>query len=393
MSNQFTSLLRTSFSQQVLDHLDGVDGEVNDGTDKPAPLDKATLSLHLPGEHLSPYDVARLILVVLLYVTVAAAGIVAIVYSVLAIISASGSNLRSVTYLYSAEYPPIGIAIIPDFSIYHGCFYRYFDDLAPPDSTYNPPYFGECNYTNVTFESIKLNTTRFAMVFKSPVHVNFKEILGVNFTINTTVRDYSAIEYWLIDDWNGFYLSSRKQQAVVLANAEETRPIHTFPAGMRTWVKMSKIIEKNSLNPNATFTVEPNFAKYTYRHGNLENGTDALQVLFEWESPVFEVYEVIPAISLWNAVGSLCGILIILWKVGEIGHGMFKRMRRERSKIKQRIKEKHVQKTHLMDEYLKSGTVPILPQGSKYKLIKSEPSSPGFETPPDVDSEYGTDYN
>lgn len=337
---------------------------------------------------------ARLILVILLYVVVAAACIVAIVYSVLAIVNASHSQVRSVSYVYSPKYLPIAIAIVPDFSIYHGCFCRFFDDLAPlPKPNYEPPYCGTCNYTNVTFESTKLNVTRFAMVFKSPVHVDYKEILGVNFTINTTVRDYSAIEYWLIDDWDDFYLSSREKQAEVLANTEETLPIHTFPAGMRTWVKMSKVIQKTSLVPNATFSVEPNFAKYTYRHGNLENGTDALQVLFEWGSPVFEVYEVIPAISVWNAVGSLCGILIILWKVGEIGHGMFKRMRRERSKIKQRIRERNIQKTKLVDEYLKSGTLPVLPQGSTYKVIKSESSSLGFETPPEIDSEYGTDYN
>lgn len=371
-----------------------VDGGGGGAEDTPAPLDKATLSLHLPGEHLSPYDVARLILVVLLYIVVAVACIVAIVYSVLSIVSASRSQLRSVSYVNAAEYPPIGIAIVPDFSIFHGCFYRYFDDLSPMKPNYEPPYFGECNYTNVTFNSKKLNVTRFAMVFRSPVHVDFKESLGVNFTINTSVRDYSAIEYWLIDDWNGFYFSSHEEKAKVLADAEETRPIHTFPAGMRTWVKMAKVIQKKSLVPTATFTVEPNFAKYTHRHGSLENGTDAMQVLFEWESPVFEVYEVIPAISIWNAVGSLCGILIILWKVGEIGTGMFKRMRRERSKIKQRMKERNIQKSKLVEEFQKSGTVPVLPQGSKYKLIRSESSSPlGFETPPEIDSEYGTDYN
>ena len=375
---------------QVLDHIDGVDSEQFDDAahDVPTPLDKATLTVHLPGEHLSAYDVARLFLIVLLYIVIVAAGAVVVVYSVFAIIQASDSKLRSVSYVYSAQYPPIAIAIVPDFSIYHGCFYRYYDDLAPHPDSYVPPFFEECNYTNVTFESTKLNVTRFAMVFKSPVHVDYKQILGVNYTINTTVRDYSAIEYWLVDDWDGFYHSGHGKQAEKLAATEETTPIHTFPAGMRTWVKMSKVIEKNSIVPNATFSVEPNFAKYTYRHGSLEKGTDALQVLFEWSSPIFEVYEVIPAISVWNAVGSLCGILITLWKVGELGTALFKRMKRERSKIRQRIKERNIQKTQLVDEYLKSGTVPVMPEGTKYRLVRSDPS--GFETPPEIDSEYAT---
>ena len=362
-----------------MDHIDGDDDTVNysqispGGERKSSFNSKTVPDIHLPGDRLSGFDIVRLFLVPLLYVLVAVAAVVVVVYSVLALAESVNMPARSVIYRSNDVYDPIGIVIVPDFAQYLGCQFRYYDDLAPiPPPHYKPhPPFQPCYHENVTFVSLMLNISIKAMVFRGPTHVAYKESLSINYTINTTFRDYSAIEYWLIDDWNKFNKSSLKDKSDLLAATEQENAIHMFPSGMRTWIKMNKIVNRDPSINGVIFQVEPNFAKYTPPKGEEDPSIDHLQVLFEWASPVYEIYDVISTgNTYWSSFGSLCGILLALWKVIELSKALFRKLKRERKRIKDRMHKIQQEKSKIAEEYVKSGHIPSLPSGAKFNLKK-----------------------
>ena len=340
---------------------------------------RSELNVHLPGESISAYDICRLVIVGLLYLILAGVAVTAVVYSVLSILDVLRFPVRSVTYQRTNRYPPILIVIVPDFSTYYGCYMRYFDDISPHPAYNSTVGSRNCTYTNITFTSSKLNVSRFAMVFQSPTDVANKQILCINYTINTTVRDYSAIEYWMFDDWNSFDSSNETEKEEILAQSELTQPIHTFPAGMRTQVKLSKIEDNVNNLHSVRFQVEPNFARYNREEA--VSGVSHLQVMFEWSSPIYEVYKTVLPLSFWSAVGSICGVLITIWKLAEVGTSLTRKFRRERKKIKQRIKKKEEEKAKLQEEYSKTNVVPSLPSGATFDFVNSDLPLPDENKP------------
>jgi hypothetical protein len=311
----------------------------------------------------------------LLYLLLAGVAAVAIVYSVLSILKSVETPVRSVVYQRTSSYPPISIVIVPDFSTYLGCYVRYYDDISPHPAYNSSVGPKNCVYSNVSFSSLKLNLTRNALVFQSPVDVADKQILCINFTINTTVRDYSAIEYWMFGDWDSFNASNETDQELMVAQSELIRPVHTFPAGMRTLIKLSKIVEEDLDGERSVrFQVEPNFARYNKDTSG--SGISHLQVMFEWSSPVYELYKEVLPISFWSSVGSICGMLITIWKLAEIGTALVKKLRRERKKIHKRLKRKEREKEKLEKEFAKTNSLPSLPEGATFNFVSS-PSPDG----------------
>ena len=365
---------------------DDDDDDDDEDRDHHEGLSRSELNVHLPGESISAYDICRLVIVGLLYLILAGVAVTAVVYSVLAILDVLRVPVRSVTYQRTDRYPPILIVIVPDFSTYYGCYMRYFDDISP-DPAYNSSIGPRnCTYTNITFASLKLNVSRFAMVFQSPTDVANKQILCINYTINTTVRDYSAIEYWMFDDWNSFDSSNETEKEEILAQSELTHPIHTFPAGMRTQVKLSKIEEDDVNNLHSVrFQVEPNFARYNREEA--VSGVSHLQVMFEWSSPVYEVYKAVLPLSFWSAVGSICGVLITIWKLAEVGTSLMRKFRRERKKIKRRLKKKEEEKAKLQKEYSKTNVLPSLPSGATFDFVNSSDLSVPDENKPSINDD------
>ena len=253
------------------------------------------------------------------------------------------------------EYKPVGIVIMPQFSSYVNCDYRYYDDLSPNETLLetckNHSVPSHCVYTNLTFTSEVLGVRRHAMVFRGPTLVYCKQSLRLLYNINTTAREFSAVEYMLFDDWDKFNSSSLAEQVKQLADMEKEKIIHTFPSGSRTWVKM-KYEETTDVYGDRVveYSLLHSYAAYTPACNSCET-TRPTVVIFEWQSSLYSSTQEVISTTAFNAIGSLCGILITLMKAGEFCRQWIRRIRREKQKKMLHLQEMERKQQQLMADY------------------------------------------
>jgi len=258
------------------------------------------------------------------------AAVVYAFYTITALIASYQYPVQSTSYRTTSSYPAIGIAIIPDFSQFVDCEYRYFDDYSPD------PVFPteECKYFNASFNSTLSNNTRKAMVFMGPTDVMRRQSLGVHYIINTTQREYNAIEYFAFYQWSNIFNKSTDDQRLLLAEFEDKNTLFTFPAGFKTWVKMTYIeTELHDGKRNLVqFQMDISLAKYRNSMYNNSADLDTCTVYFEWASPRYEYIKEILSTNFWNSFGALCGVFITLLKAGELLKAWIIWVRHERRK-------------------------------------------------------------
>ena len=305
----------------------------------------------------SKKDLFKLITIPLLYILLMGVAVVYAFYTISGLTESYAKKVRSIQVTNVGDrFDPVGIAVFPQFSSFNHCEYRYYDDLSPHPHT--PPQFCKdkyeipiiCSMENLTFTSINLKVNRTALVFEGPTLVACKESVLLRFSMNTSIREFSAIEYVLFRDYGKFETLSREKKEGFLANLEATHSIYTFPAGFRTWVKLSYSI-RNSENGQITdFVIEDNYAAY---NDEPVNGVFPMEVLFEWKSNTYENIEEIVSTTAWSAIGSLCGVFITLVKAGEFCRMWLRRIRRDRQKKMEHLERLQVEQARLMDEYNK----------------------------------------
>lgn len=278
-------------------------------------------------------------------------------YTIQGLVLSYSNHVQSVqTKKIESEYQSVGIAIMPQFSTYVSCDYRYYDDLSPNqtvdiDTCNNHSLPEHCAYTNVTFTSEALGVQRYAMVFRGPTLVYCKQSLRLLYNIITSEREFSAIEYMLFDNWDKFNKSSLAEQEKQLADMERHKVIHTFPSGMRTWVKItySELLTVNG-KKMSEFTLLPSYGAYTPKC----NSCDLIRptsIIFEWASPYYSSTQELISTTAFNAIGSLCGILITLMKAAEFCRQWIRRIRREKQKKLQHLQNLEKQQQQLLEEY------------------------------------------
>ncbi|CAI8049133.1 Proton-activated chloride channel [Geodia barretti] len=222
-----------------------------------------------------------------------------------------------------------------DFATYENCQFKYGDDLSPHGGNWTPltpvDVLDNCStFINVTFTSSLVNENRTAMVFRGPTRVNLKQSLWLNFSIDTTKREFGAMEFLIFSDWRDLDAMTAAERANYLAQEEAKQPLYTLPAGFRSWVKIYKIMRRDGAAKTnlSDFYLITDFSKYNDPRP-LENRTsDPLLVLFEWKSPTYEYIEDILSTTIWNTLGSLAGVFVTLIKAGEYFYAWIKRMRR-----------------------------------------------------------------
>ena len=277
-------------------------------------------------------------------------------YAIEALVYSYKNKVRSIKYVTVEEYRTIGIAIFPqDFAIYEGCSFIYSDDLLPRsgNGTVIHPENLTCQYTNVTFMSKLIKANRTAMVFDGPTLVNLKQSLALNFTIDTTVREFSGMEYLLLENWDRFKDKSPQKQAEYLSRTELTMPLYTVPAGFRTWIKMSLTVLSSTIdNENiSNFMVDPGFSAYNDWRNISDRTTGIIYALFEWKSNTYEFVSEILSTNIFNTVGALAGVFVTLAKAGEYCWQWIRRIRRERRKKLLKHSELAQQHRQSMQEY------------------------------------------
>ncbi|XP_065890779.1 proton-activated chloride channel-like [Dysidea avara] len=260
-------------------------------------------------------DWIKLLILPVAYMVFFGAAVVYVFYTIGALVHSYQYPVQSTSYRTVSSYPAIGIAIIPDFSQFVGCEYRYYDDYSPDPIVPTE----KCNYFNATFNSTLLNNTRNSMVFMGPTDVTRRQSLGVHYIINTTQREYNAIEYFVFYKWSNVINKSLDDQRLILADFEYKSTLFTFPAGFKTWVKMSYIetAKYDGKSKSIEFEMDISLAKYRSSTYNNSTDLDTCTVYFEWASPRYVYIQEILSTNFWNSLGAMCGVLITLLKAGD----------------------------------------------------------------------------
>ena len=69
---------------------------------------------------------------------------------------------------------------------------------------------------------------------RGPTRVNLKQSLWLNFSIDTTKREFGAMEFLIFSDWGDLDSMSPQAQSDYLAQEEAREPLYTLPAGFRS---------------------------------------------------------------------------------------------------------------------------------------------------------------
>ena len=310
-----------------------------------------------------------LILAPLYFILMVIAAVIAF-YSIETVIVSYQHRVRTVQYITVDEYHTIGIALFPqNFAKFNRCEFLYGDDLAPHKhnwSVIQPPYQA-CNYTHVTFRSRLVNQNRTAVIFHGPTLVKWKQSLAIHFRIDTTVREFSAIEYLLLEEWHTKMNESPDVQADYLAEMEYTMPLFTLPAGFRSWVKMAYVIRNDGPGSKnlSDFVITSDFATYTgWYNSDSKNNSAPIYALFEWKTNTYEYFTEILSTTIWNTVGSLTGVFVALMKAGEYCQKLVQRIRRDRKKKQLKLKELEEERQKKVSEHQRKQRSKLLREGS-----------------------------
>ena len=63
--------------------------------------------------------------------------------------------------------------------------------------------------------------------------MNLKQSLWLNFSVDTTSREFGAIEFLLFNSWDDLVGMSDRDRQNFLAREEAKQPLYTVPAGFR----------------------------------------------------------------------------------------------------------------------------------------------------------------
>ena len=305
----------------------------------------------------STKDKVKLVVLPILYFLFMVTAIVFGFYTIEALVYSYQNKVRSVKYVTVDHYRTIGIAIFPqDFATYEGCSFIYSDDLLPQsgNGTVEHPQNLTCTYTNVTFMSQLIKDNRTAMVFDGPTLVNLKQSLALNFTIDTTAREFSGMEYLLLENWDRFKNGPPEKRAAYLSQMELTMPLYTVPAGFRTWIKMSLTVLSSNIDDNeniSNFMVDPGFSTYNDWRNISDRTTSVIYALFEWKSNTYEYVTEILSTNIFNTLGAMAGVFVTLAKAGEYCWLWIRRIRREKRKKMLKHSELAQQHRQSMQEY------------------------------------------
>lgn len=281
-------------------------------------------------------------------------------YSIESLIVSYQHRVRTVDYVSVEQYHPIGIAMFPqDFAVFDKCEFVYNDDLKPHETNWTDilPIGVEtnCTYINVTFYSQLVKSNRTAMVFRGPTHVLMKQSLGLHYTIDTTKRDFSGMEYMLIDYWEDLLQLSPEQRADFLSNHEARRPLYTVSAGFRSWIKLSYILRYDvSSDKNLSdFIVQTDLSIYNDWRNLSDRTSNVIYALFEWKSNTYEYIDSIISTTIWNTLGAMAGVFLSLVKAGQFCTQWIQRIKRERRKKLLKLQELQLAQKAAIEEFEK----------------------------------------
>ncbi|XP_040468206.1 proton-activated chloride channel isoform X1 [Falco naumanni] len=211
--------------------------------------------------------------------------------------------VMSVSYKEVSLYDAPGIAFYPGKAQLLSCKHHYYDHILP---LINPGQPGdiECTTQRINYTDPFTNQTmKYALVVQGPRDVKKKELVFLQFHLNGTDQDFSAIDYLLFSSFQEFINSPEK--AEFMKDCESSYSSWKFSGGFRTWVKMSLVKTKEEDGSETVeFKQETSVVNYIDRRTNPSD--QLFFVVFEWKDPFIQTVQDIITANPWNTIALLC---------------------------------------------------------------------------------------
>ncbi|XP_019371976.1 PREDICTED: transmembrane protein 206 isoform X1 [Gavialis gangeticus] len=223
--------------------------------------------------------------------------------------------VMSVSYKEVSLYDAPGIAFYPGKAQLLSCKHHYYDQIPP---LVNPGQPGEieCTTQKINYADPFTNQTmKYALIVQGPRDVRKRELVFLQFHLNETDQDFSAIDYLLFSSFQEFLSSPEK--ANFMKDCESSYSSWKFSGGFRTWVKMSLVKTKEE-DGSETIEFKQETSVVNYIDQRPKPGSDQLFfVVFEWKDPLIQTVQDIVTANPWNMIALLCGIFLALFKAAD----------------------------------------------------------------------------
>ncbi|XP_032661026.1 proton-activated chloride channel isoform X1 [Chelonoidis abingdonii] len=223
--------------------------------------------------------------------------------------------VMSVSYKEVPLYDAPGIALYPGKAQLLSCKHHYYDHIPP---LINPGQPGEieCTTQRINYTDPFTNQTmKHALIVQGPRDVKKRELVFLQFHLNETNQDFSAINYLLFSSFQEFLNSPDKTE--FMKDCESSYSSWKFSGGFRTWVKMSLVKTKEE-DGRETVEFKQETSVVNYIDQRHKPASDQLFfVVFEWKDPFIQKVQAIVTANPWNMIALLCGIFLALFKAAD----------------------------------------------------------------------------
>ncbi|XP_063297516.1 proton-activated chloride channel [Pelobates fuscus] len=247
--------------------------------------------------------------------------------------------VMSVSYKEVNVYDAPGIALYPGNAQLLSCKHHLYDHIPPLE---NPGLPGEnkCVTQKINYiDPFTNQTMKNALIVQGPRDVRKRELVFLQFHLNETKQDFSAIDYLLFSSYQNFLKSPNKTK--FMQDCESSFSSWKFSGGFRTWVKMSlvKTTEEDG-SESVEFRQETSVVNYIDRRSSTEKGDQLFFVVFEWKDPYIQEIQDIITANPWSMIALLCGVFLVLFKAADFAKLSVKWMIKIRKRhLKKRARE------------------------------------------------------
>ncbi|KAM9613423.1 proton-activated chloride channel isoform 3-T3 [Trichechus inunguis] len=214
-----------------------------------------------------------------------------------------------------------GPGVLPGLALYPGqaqllsCQHHY--EVIPPLRSPGQPGAMNCTTQRINYtDPFSNQTVKSALIVRGPQEVKKRELVFLQFRLNQSSEDFSAIDYLLFSSYQEFLQSPDK--VGFMQACESAYSSWKFSGGFRTWVKMSLVETKEEDGREAVeFRQETSVVNYIDQRPAAEKSAQLFFVVFEWKDPFIQKVQDIITANPWNTIALLCGAFLALFKAAE----------------------------------------------------------------------------
>lgn len=223
--------------------------------------------------------------------------------------------VMSVSYKEVDRYDAPGIALYPGQAQLLSCKHHY--EVIPPLRSPGQPGDMNCTTQRINYtDPFSNQTLKSALIVRGPREVKKRELVFLQFRLNESSEDFSAIDYLLFSSFQEFLHSP--DRVGFMQACESAYSSWKFSGGFRTWVKMSLVETKEEDGREAVeFRQETSVVNYIDQRPATEKRAQLFFVVFEWKDPFIQKVQDIITANPWNTIALLCGAFLALFKAAE----------------------------------------------------------------------------